>query len=316
MNAEFSFRRLEYFIAVSETGSIAGAAEKLNVSSPSISAAIVRLEEEFGVQLFVRKHARGMLLTGGGRRLLGEAKKIIKSADGLHNIAADLSGKVAGVLHLGCLQTVAPFVLPGLRKSFTAKYPDVRLHQTENHQAALLKGLQNADFDLCLTYDLNLSGNIHFESLADLPIYAIFAPSHPLSGRQTVSPADLSRERMIMLDLPISAKYFLSVFEREGIKPKITERFKDMALVRSMVANGFGYSLGNILPEPNTAPDGKQLKCVPIKTGQPPIRLGLASCYADYAPRAAAAFQSHCRSAITPEMFRARRPPGAEKTTP
>ena len=62
----FTLRQLEYFVAVGECGSIALASEKVNVSSPSISAAINQLEKEFGLPLFVRQHAQGLSLTLAG----------------------------------------------------------------------------------------------------------------------------------------------------------------------------------------------------------------------------------------------------------
>ncbi|MGI9305788.1 MAG: LysR substrate-binding domain-containing protein [Gammaproteobacteria bacterium] len=304
MRANFTFRRLEYFIAVGETGSVAGASGKLNVSPPSISAALVQLEEELGVQLFIRRRAHGMALTSGGRRLFYEAKKVLRHAGNLQNIATDLYEQISGVLRVGCLQTVAPLILPWLRKDFEAKFPRVRVCQTEDHHAGLLAALQNADIDLALTYDLNISANIHFEPLASLPPYAMFAPEHPLSARRTVTLADLAPEPLILLDLPLSSTYFLSMFKLTGIVPRITERSKDMALVRSMVANGFGYSLGNVRPRPEIAPDGKRLKHVPLKNNLRPMRLGLAVCRTDnYTTRAAEAFCENCRNMITTDTL-------------
>jgi DNA-binding transcriptional LysR family regulator len=60
MVLRFTLRQLEYFVAVGEAGSIAKAAEQVNVSAPSISASIAQLEAEFGVQLFVRKHSHAL----------------------------------------------------------------------------------------------------------------------------------------------------------------------------------------------------------------------------------------------------------------
>ena len=70
----FTFRQLEYFVAVGECGSIAEASEKVNVSSPSISAAITQLESEFGLPLFARQHAKGLSLTLAGRQMMERAK--------------------------------------------------------------------------------------------------------------------------------------------------------------------------------------------------------------------------------------------------
>lgn len=311
MSTIFTFRRLEYFIAVGETGSVAGASERLNVSPPSISAALAMLEEDLGAQLFVRRHAHGMALTGGGRLLFNEAKKVLQSARNLQNIAADLSNQVSGVLRIGCLQTVAPSVLPQLRKDFETKFPNARICQTENHHAGLLEALLNADIDISLTYDMDIPDNIDFEPLIDLPPYVMLAPGHPLAAQRDITPAELAREPLILLDLPLSSKYFLSIFKAAGVTPRIAERSKDMALVRSMVANGFGYGLGNIVPRPELAPDGGRLAYAPLKSDLPPIRLGLASRRTDYTARAAEAFCANCR-----DMIAASNMQGMQKQSP
>ncbi|NOR30503.1 MAG: LysR family transcriptional regulator, partial [Sulfitobacter sp.] len=81
MPLRFTLRQLEYFVAVGELGSIAQAAEKVNVSSPSISAAITQLEKEFGLPLFVRQHAQGLSLTQAGRRMMEQATHILQESD-------------------------------------------------------------------------------------------------------------------------------------------------------------------------------------------------------------------------------------------
>lgn len=298
MPVNFTFRRLEYFVVVGEEGSIAGAAEKLKVSPPSISTALVQLEDEFRTQLFVRHHAHGMSLTSGGRRLFHEAKKLLHHADNLRNIAADLSECISGELHIGCLQTVAPVLLPFLRRRFEEDFPEVQIRQWENHHAALLQGLLDAEMDLCITYDYDLAlpPDIEFLPLADMPAYVMLAAAHPLAKRPFIVPADLAAQPFILLDLPFSAKYFLSLFERAGVAPTIVARSKDMALVRSMVANGFGYSLGNIRSPFDFAADGEPIVQVPLKGGLRPLRLGLASYRANYEKRAATAFREYCLS--------------------
>ncbi len=75
MPLRFTLGQLEYFVAVGDAGSIALASEKVNVSSPSISAAVGQLEEVFGLQLFVRKHAPGLARTQAGRPFGGVVRR-------------------------------------------------------------------------------------------------------------------------------------------------------------------------------------------------------------------------------------------------
>ena len=90
MALRFTLRQLEYFVTVGELGSIAQASEQVNVSSPSISAAISQLEEEFGLPLFVRKHAHGLSLTQAGRQILVQARKVLAEAKSLSRLAGSI----------------------------------------------------------------------------------------------------------------------------------------------------------------------------------------------------------------------------------
>jgi DNA-binding transcriptional LysR family regulator len=118
MTLRFTLRQLEYLIAVADCGSIALAAERVNVSSPSISAAISQLEAAFGLQLFVRRHAQGLSLTEGGRQFTQSAREVLAAASHLTDAAARITHRIAGPLSVGCLLTFAQVILPGLRRSF------------------------------------------------------------------------------------------------------------------------------------------------------------------------------------------------------
>lgn len=303
MAFRFTLRQLEYFVAVGETGSIVLASEIVNVSPPSISTSISQLEMELGVQLFIRQHAHGLSLTSGGRRFLAEAKALLESVEGLRNLATDISEKVSGPLNIGCLKTIAPMILPELRRRFESLYPAVSIKQVEGDHTALLRAMRNAEIDVCLTYDLNTPNDVQFESLAELPPYVMLAASHPLAGQSGLTPEELVEEPMVLLDLPLSSDYFLSVFSRTGLKPKIAERTGDLALVHSMVANGFGYSLANIRSRTEFSPDGKPLKFVPLTGGPRPMKLGLITGRESRKPRILNAFEAYCREVISQDSI-------------
>lgn len=300
MPTRFTLRQLEYFVAVGETGSVTQAADKMNVSPPSVSASIQQLESEFGIQFFVRKHAQGLTLTSGGRQFLARAKELLAAAEGLSSFATDISTKVGGPLHLGCLKTIAPVILPEVRLQFQQLYPDVEVRQLESDQAQLLERLQSAELDVSLTYDLGIPSNLQFVPLVELPTYVMLSPSHRLAGDSGISPEQLVDEPMVLLDLPISNDYFLSAFRSAGLKPLIAERSQDLALVRSMVANGYGYSLANIRTRGDLSPDGKALKYVPLLGGLRSLRLGLVFGREGKRRQVVQAFVDHCRGLIHP----------------
>lgn len=271
----YTFRQLEYFVAVGETGSIARASERINVSSPSISSAISQLEAEFGLPLFVRQHAQGLSLTQAGREMLVQAQLVLREAQAMMDIAGDIAGTVRGPLSIGCLLTFAQLVLPSLRKGFEAGYPDVRMRQHELNQLDIFSALRRSEIDVALTYDLDLPADLQFTGLLRLPPIALMSTDHPLAVQDSVTIEQLCGHPMVLLDLPLSADYFLSLFDEIGEKPVIAERTRDMAVMRSMVGNGFGYSIANVRPLSDTSPDGNPVRVLPISGDVRALRMGL-----------------------------------------
>ncbi len=298
MPFRYTLRQLEYFVAVGRAGSIAAASNKLNVSSPSISAAITQLEVEFGINLFVREHARGLALTNAGHKFLERTEFVLREAELLTTLAGEITGKVQGVLSVGCLVTFAQIVLPGLRREFIDTYPNVRFEQRELNQAEIFSQLRRAELDIALTYDLDIPADLEFKPLHVLPPYVVLGEGHPLANRTELAIADLRDFPMVLLDLPFSGEYFLSFFRDENIKPIIEERTADMSVMRSMVANGFGFSIANIRPLNSLSPDGKKLIFVPLAGEVRPMRLGLLQARAENETNTLKAFVDHCSQAV------------------
>jgi DNA-binding transcriptional LysR family regulator len=277
MALRFTLRQLEYFVTVGEQGSIAQASAQMNVSSPSISAAISQLEDEFGLPLFVRKHAHGLSLTQAGRQFMVQARKVLGEADSLNRLAGAISGNVQGPLSVGCLLTFAQVLLPAIRREFQQEYGDVQVSQIECDQQTLIEKLRRADIDVALTYDLEVPPDLDFIPLRSLPLYAVVAANHPLASAKSVAVQALVEHPMVLLDLPMSRTYFMSVFEHAGVTPNIAERTRDMAVMRSLVANGFGFSVANIRPHSDLSPDGRALCFIPIEGTPRPLRLGFVT---------------------------------------
>lgn len=270
-----TLRQLEYLISVGETGSIARASEALNVSSPSISAAISQLEEELGISLFVRRHAQGLSQTPGGRKVITQAKRVLAEVAEIADIAADVSGAARGPLAVGCLVTFAQLVLPRMRVGFEATYPDINVRQSELNQAEIFSALRRSEIDIAITYDMDIPADLQFTSLVKLRPFVLLAASHAYATKSQIAISDLLDLPMVLLDLPISTDYFLSLFSNVQATPRVVERTRDMAVMRSLVGNDFGYSIANVHPQNSISPDGLPLAAVPIKDPVRSLRMGL-----------------------------------------
>ena len=277
MAVRFTLRQLEYLVAVGDAGTIAQASSQLNVSSPSISTAINQLEAQFGIQLFVRHHAQGLALTPGGRRVFNEAKRILGDAAALKDIAEDVAKQPYGPISVGALSTIAPLLSAKFRKSFEENFPDAHVTLFSGDQVALFQKLARAEIDVALTYDMEIPQDVHFRGLTSLKPFVMLHPDHPMAHQNDVSLRDIAPEPLILLDLPLSRDYFLSTFRSIDVTPNITDRTNDLSVARSLVANGFGYSLLNIGTDIAYAADGQPLIILPIREDVGSVTLGLAT---------------------------------------
>ena len=298
MKTRFTFRQLEYVVAVSQDGSISAAAARLNVSSPSISTAISQLESELGVQIFVRQHAQGLSLTPGGQRIFAKAKDILASASGLNDVANDISNLVRGPISIGCLVTMAPLMSAAIRRSFETAHPNTTMTLREANQEDLLAMLSRAEIDFAITYDLDIPDAINFEGLIKLPPCVIVGKAHPMAHRSSIALSEIADDPMVLLDLPLSRDYFLGIFSSLGLRAKVAERSTDLAVTRSLVANGFGYSLINFRPKTNFAPDGSELVFLPLEGDHRPMIVGLASAKSTHISQIMVAFEDHMQDMV------------------
>jgi DNA-binding transcriptional LysR family regulator len=294
----FTLRQLEYFVATCDAGSVTRAAQEIPVAPSSVSAALAQLESVLGVDLLVRHHARGVSPTPAGRRFLARARAVLHDADELERFASELTGELAGTLEVGCFVPLAPLIAPRLCQTFEAAHEGVDVLLVEGEQRELLGRLRSGHLALALTYDLELAGDIAFDALAELPPYALFAADDPRARLDEVTLAGLADAPLVLLDLPHSRDYFRALFLAEGVDPTIARRSLYPEVIRTLVANGYGYTIINARPQIDQALDGRQLRTVPIAGRPRPMVLGVARLAAARPTRLAAAFGDHCRAAI------------------
>jgi DNA-binding transcriptional LysR family regulator len=255
---DFSLRQLAYFVSVAHHQSIQKAADALHVSAPALSAAIAHLEEAFHAPLFLRRHARGLLLTEAGAALAAESRALLQQAWQLGSGGLVDRRDLHGHVRLGCLFSFAPYIVPSLVRDMAARFPRLRLLWHEGHIDHLLEGLQNGAFDLAIMYDFDVPSGIETLPLRAAPLQAVLPGSHPLLRRQKLTMQDLATEPLILLDLPRTREYMLSAFSASGVAPRIAHRVNSMGMLLGLVSEGQGYSLLNFCP-PYT--HSRELQC-------------------------------------------------------
>jgi DNA-binding transcriptional LysR family regulator len=272
----FSLKQIEYFVATAECGSITAASARMHISQPSISAAISGLEQEFGIQLFIRHHAQGLSMTPQGQRLLREAKVLLGQADDLQAAAAEISSRITGQLDIGCFLTLYPLLVPELLQAFKQRHETARIDAVADDHAGLIGRLRRGEISLALLYDLELPADVEFQRMAAVPAFAFVAADHPLAGRGEIHLCELIDEPYLLMDLPVSRDYFLSLFHQVGLTPQIAGRFSHIDVIRSLVARGAGYALANAQPRNRSSLDGHALSYLKLKDDLRPLHHGIA----------------------------------------
>lgn len=232
-------RQIDYVIATAEGGSTAAAARIVNVSQPSVSVAISKIESHLGRPLFVRSAGQGMMPTPFGQQKLGEFRALRAQAqqaltrDGAQNI----------VLNLGVFSTLGPRYAPSLIRGFQTLHPHCQIRLHEADLETLSDWLETGQIDVALIYDFGLPSRLTVLPLADTPPYGVVASTHRLAHRASVSMADLLQDPLILMNLPHSRSYFLTLAQMHGISPHIAYETGSVEMLRSLVANGLGVGL-------------------------------------------------------------------------
>jgi DNA-binding transcriptional LysR family regulator len=269
------FRQLRYAVTAAEFGNLSRAAVQLNVSQPSISAAITQIEAEFGQAIFVRRRGSGVSLTAFGRSVIDQAQRVLGALRGLEQLGL-AAREPFGRLVLGCFDELAPYYAPALSRQLQMLHPKVELVIVEEGFAELQRRLAEGSVDLALTYELERDPALVAEPLSELRPHALLAPSHPLALQETVSLAELAEYPLIQIDQPSSWRHMLQLFQDRGLSATVGSRARSFELLRSLVANGFGVAVVYSQPWGDRCYDGSPLCRRPIRDELPSQRIVMA----------------------------------------
>lgn len=299
-----TLRQLEYVVAAARAGTIAGAAQALHISTSSVLMAIDKFEREFAVQLFVRQRAKGLVTTPAGAKAIARTIRMLDEAEAF---AEEVSGKhatLAGELRIGCFTSVSASIAPQAIKTLRARHPDLTARVTEGDIVSIQQFLRDGEVDVLLTYDAGLWEEFDAEILVAAPPHAVLARTDPLAARAAVSLHDLVDYPLLLLNLPQSRNYVLSLFERGGLRPRTIQRFQSFEMVRSAAAAGLGVGILNIRPLTDQTYSGLGVSCRPLVEASPSPNIVLASRRGATISRRARAFTDACRAFCRSEPAR------------
>jgi LysR family hydrogen peroxide-inducible transcriptional activator len=200
MSHRFSLRQLEYAVAVADTLNFRKAAERCNVSQPSLSAQLAQLEDAIGVRLFERDRRR-VIVTPRGGEVIARARVLLHDADDVETSARRAADPFTGTMRIGIIPTVSPYLLPRVAPMLRREYPQLHVLWREEKTAILSDQLESGALDAMLVAKEAHLGDVEFEVIAHDRFVLAAARTHPLVlSRRPVRAAELRGENVLLLE--------------------------------------------------------------------------------------------------------------------
>ncbi len=241
--------QLKAFHGVATWGGFSRAAEKLHISQPALSDHVRKLEETYGVQLFVRG-TRSVTLTDLGRKLFALTEQRLE----IETEALDLLQRARkveeGQITIGA--DAAIHALPLIR-AFRAEYPRVRFRVVSGNSANLIAQLESFEIDFAVVADDLSSDAFSTRLLREDELVAFVSSSHPWAGRASLNVADLASGPLILREQgSVTRRLVEEKFRELKLTPKESLDIEGREAAREAVAQGLGIgivSAGEFLPD-------------------------------------------------------------------
>lgn len=192
-------RHLEYFVAVAETGSFTGAADRLAVGQPAVSAAVRRLEDTLDAELFARTR-QGVLLTTAGETLLPAARRTLRAAAEARDLVAAVNDGQRGSVRFGNLEMTYGVRIPDLLATFRFRHPLVgtQLLHAGTGAAGLIDHVRHGRLDCAISVSVRQPPpGIRFEPIVSSEYCIHAAADHPRIRGDRVTADDLRNEAFV-----------------------------------------------------------------------------------------------------------------------
>ncbi len=240
------FRHLRTIKAIHECGGLARAADQLNITQSALSHQIKGLEDQAGVELFLRR-SKPMKLSAAGLRLLRLAEQILPQVEAMQDEFSSLRDGRTGRMHIAiechaCFEWLFP-VLEDFRKSWSDVDVDIRPGLAFD----ALPALQKEEVDLVVSSDPEDLPGVEFVELFDYQAVFVAAASHPLADKPYVEAEDFRGQTLITYPVERTR---LDVFSQllipARVEPASVRQVELTAVILLLVASNRGIS---VLPD-------------------------------------------------------------------
>ncbi len=224
---------------------ISDAANALYTSQPGVSKQIKLLEEELGIDIFVRNGKRVVAITEPGKVVLGIAQRMLHETENLKQVGQEFKQQDSGSLTIATTHTQARYALPRVVKAFTQRYPEVKLGLHQGSPVQIAEQVLSGEADIGIaTESLAL-----YDELVTLPCYewhhcVVVPPKHPLLQEKRLTLKKLAQYPLITYDFAFTGRNKINqAFRGAGIEPNIALTAIDADVIKTYVELGLGVGI-------------------------------------------------------------------------
>jgi LysR family cys regulon transcriptional activator len=223
---------------------VSEAAEALHTSQPGVSKQIRALEDELGVQVFVRHGKRLVSVTEPGKAVIAIAERILSEAQNLRRAGEEYANDQLGTLTIAATHTQARYALPKAVAAFKRKYPKVELLLHQGNPTQICEQVVAGEADMAVATEMISL----YPELVSLPVYqwnrcVVVPPKHPLlKGPLTLE--NLAEHPIVTYDFAFANRSLIQkAFETRGLKPHVVLSAQDSDVIKTYVELGLGVGI-------------------------------------------------------------------------
>jgi len=230
---------------VNQNMNLSKAAIKLHTSQPAISKQIQLLEQELGVDIFLRNGKRFIQITPAGQLIVKTAKEMLHEAENLKRIAQEYNNETDGTLTIATTHTQARYVLPVVIKRFIARHPKIKLTLRQGNPTQVSTMVISGEADIAIATE----AIEHFHELVMLPCYEwnrciVVPPKHALLKNKKVTLEAINQYSIITYDSAFTGRSRINqAFETKGMEPNIVLTAIDSDIIKTYVELGLGIGI-------------------------------------------------------------------------
>jgi len=246
---------LRYIVTLAQVQHFGHAAERCNVSQPTLSIAVKKLESELGVDLFERSKS-SVRVTPIGQSIVDQSQRVLEEAAAIKDIATAGKDQLGNPLHVGAIFTIGPYLFPHFIPALQKAAPEMSLIIEEGYTSTLRKRLRSGEVDVIIVALPFTEPDVVVQPLYEEPFVLLLPKQHPLAKKKDIRHRDLDGENVLMMgeghcfrDQVIEALPHINQHPTKVAPIRTMTEGSSLETLCYMVASGLGIT---ILPQSAT----------------------------------------------------------------